>query len=95
MTTEIIEIKAMSIEEAKKRAMRVLDIQEDQILNTVEKVKSKSFFGFFAKEGTYEIEYTEEKKSEEVKNTAKHKNASSGTTPSFLNTPNKAHNIGS
>ena len=74
MTTEIIEIKAMSIEEAKKRAMRVLDIQEDQILNTVEKVKSKSFFGFFAKEGTYEIEYTEEKKSEEVKNTAKPKN---------------------
>lgn len=67
MTTEIIEVKAMSIEEAKKRAMRVLDIQEDQILKITEKVKSKSFFGFFAKEGVYEIEYTEEKKTEEVK----------------------------
>ncbi len=74
MTTEIIEIKAMSIEEARKRAMRVLDIQEEQILNAVEKVKSKSFFGFFAKEGTYEIEYTEEKRSEETKNTSKPKN---------------------
>ncbi|WP_300357408.1 R3H domain-containing nucleic acid-binding protein [Fusobacterium sp.] len=65
MTTEIIEIKAMSTDEAKKRAMRVLDIQENQILNVVEKLKSKSFFGFFAKEGTYEVEYTEEKISEE------------------------------
>lgn len=65
MTIEIIEIKAMSADEAKKRAMRVLDIQENQILNIVEKLKSKSFFGFFAKEGTYEVEYTEEKISEE------------------------------
>lgn len=68
MTKDIIEIKAMSVEEAKKRAMRVLDIQENQILNAVEKVKSKSFFGFFAKEGIYEIEYTEEKNPEENKN---------------------------
>lgn len=74
MTTEIIEVKAMSIEEARKRAMRVLDIQEDQILNVAEKIKSKSFFGFFAKEGTYEIEYTEEKVSQETKNPEKPKN---------------------
>lgn len=74
MTTEIIEVKAMSIEEARKRAMRVLDIQEDQILNVAEKIKSKSFFGFFAKEGTYEIEYTEEKVSQEIKNPEKPKN---------------------
>lgn len=74
MTTEIIEVKAMSIDEAKKRAMRVLDIQEDQILNIVEKIKSKSFFGFFSKEGTYEIEYTEEKISEKKENVAKPKN---------------------
>lgn len=74
MTTEIIEVKAMSIEEARKRAMRVLDIQEEQILNVVEKVKSKSFFGFFSKEGVYEIEYTEEKKSEDTKNLEKPKN---------------------
>ena len=74
MTTEIIEVKAMSIEEARKRAMRVLDIQEDQILNVAEKIKSKSFFGFFAKEGTYEIEYTEEKVSQDIKNPEKPKN---------------------
>lgn len=60
MTREIIEIKAMSLEEAKKRAMKVLDIQENQIFNIIEKVKGKSFFGLFAKEGVYEIEYTEE-----------------------------------
>lgn len=71
MTAEIIEVKAMSIEEAKKRAMRVLGIEENQILNIKEKVKSKSFFGFFSKEGTYEVEYTEEKvqEKEEVKET--------------------------
>lgn len=71
MTAEIIEVKAMSIEEAKKRAMRVLGIEENQILNIKEKIKSKSFFGFFSKEGTYEVEYTEEKiqEKEEVKET--------------------------
>ena len=70
MITDVIEMKAMSIEEAKKRAMKILDIQEDQILNINEKIKSKSFFGFFTKEGLYEIEYTEEevdKKVEEIK----------------------------
>lgn len=74
---ENIEIKAMSLEEAKKRAIRVLNIKEEQILNVIEKVKSKSFLGLFSKEGTYEVEYTleeiipqvekEEKKVEEVK----------------------------
>ena len=33
----------MSIEEAKQRAIRVLNIKEEQILNVIEKVKSKSF----------------------------------------------------
>lgn len=55
---ENIEIKAMSIEEAKKRAIRVLNIKEEQVLNVIEKVKSKSFLGLFSKEGTYEVEYT-------------------------------------
>ena len=75
---ENIEIKAMSSEEAKQRAIRVLNIKEEQILNVIEKVKSKSFLGFFLKEGTYEVEYTleeivpqiekeEEKIVEEVK----------------------------
>lgn len=62
MTTDIIEVKAMSAEEAKKRAVRVLGIEAEQILKVTEKVKSRSFFGFFAKEGLYEVEYTEEKK---------------------------------
>ena len=66
MTTDIIEVKAMSAGEAKKRAVRVLGVEADQILNVKEKVKSRSFFGFFAKEGVYEIEYTEEKKETEV-----------------------------
>ena len=66
MTTDIIEVKAMSADEAKKRAVRVLGVEADQILNVKEKVKSRSFFGFFAKEGVYEIEYTEEKKEKEV-----------------------------
>lgn len=62
MTTDIIEVKAMSADEAKKRAVRVLGIEAEQILKVTEKVKSRSFFGFFAKEGLYEVEYTEEKK---------------------------------
>ena len=66
MTTDIIEVKAMSADEAKKRAVRVLGVEADQVLNVKEKVKSRSFFGFFAKEGVYEIEYTEEKKETEV-----------------------------
>ena len=68
MTTDIIEVKAMSADEAKKRAVRVLGVEADQILNVKEKVKSRSFFGFFAKEGVYEIEYTEEKKKQRLKN---------------------------
>lgn len=67
---ENIEVKAMSCEEAKQRAIRVLNIKEEQIINVIEKVKSKSFFGLFSKEGTYEIEYTLEtieKKEEKVK----------------------------
>lgn len=68
MITEIIEIEAMSIEEAKKRAMKILDIQKDQILKIDEKRKSKSFFGFFAKEGLYTIEYTREEIKKEKAN---------------------------
>ena len=37
-----LEVKAMSCEEAKQRAIRVLNIKEEQIINVVEKVKSKS-----------------------------------------------------
>lgn len=55
---DFIEIKAMNQEEAKKRAIRVLDLNENQILNVIEKNKSKSFLGLFNKEGLYKIEYT-------------------------------------
>lgn len=64
---EIIEIKASSIEETKKRAVRVLNISEEQIIDIKEKVKSKSFFGFFLKEGIYDVEYTLEKIKKENK----------------------------
>lgn len=64
---ELIEIKAMTREEAKNRAIRVLELEENQILNIVEKNKSKSFLGLFNKEGLYEIEYTKEKIIEEKK----------------------------
>lgn len=64
---ELIEIKAMTREEAKNRAIRVLELEENQILNIIEKNKSKSFLGFFNKEGLYEIEYTKEKIIEDKK----------------------------
>lgn len=54
---EVIEVKAMNSEEAKKRAVRVLSISEEQIVDVVEKVKSKSFFGLFSKEGVYDVTY--------------------------------------
>ncbi|MDP0488922.1 MAG: R3H domain-containing nucleic acid-binding protein [Fusobacterium sp. JB021] len=58
---DFIEIKAMNQEEAKQRAIRVLDLDDNQILNIIEKNKSKSFFGLFNKDGLYKIEYTTEK----------------------------------
>lgn len=58
---DFIEIKAMNQEEAKQRAIRVLDLADNQILNIIEKNKSKSFFGLFNKDGLYKIEYTTEK----------------------------------
>ncbi|MFA6708587.1 MAG: RNA-binding cell elongation regulator Jag/EloR [Fusobacterium sp.] len=64
---DFIEIKAMNQEEAKKRAIRVLDLDEQQILNIIEKNKSKSFLGFFNKEGLYKIEYTTTKIIKEKK----------------------------
>ena len=62
--TDNIEIKAMGIEEARKRALKVLDIESNQILAIKEKIKSSSIFGLFKKEGLYEIEYTNEKITE-------------------------------
>ncbi|SJZ91721.1 spoIIIJ-associated protein [Cetobacterium ceti] len=58
----IIEIKAMSKEEAVKRALKILEATPEQVVKVLEKKKSRSFLGFFAKEGLYEIEIDRELK---------------------------------
>ncbi|MBC2856214.1 MAG: RNA-binding cell elongation regulator Jag/EloR [Cetobacterium sp.] len=62
----IIEIKAMNREDAIQRALKILEATPEQVVRVEEKEKSRSFFGFFAKDGIYEIEVTREKISEEV-----------------------------
>ncbi|MGL6115785.1 MAG: RNA-binding cell elongation regulator Jag/EloR [Cetobacterium sp.] len=52
----IIEIKAMNKEEAVKRALKILDGTPEQVVKIIEKKKSRSFLGFFNREGIYEIE---------------------------------------
>jgi spoIIIJ-associated protein len=59
-----IEIKSMSKEAAVKRALKILDAVEENVVSIQEKVKSRSFFGLFNKEGIYDITIdTEQKKS--------------------------------
>ncbi|MGL5951255.1 MAG: RNA-binding cell elongation regulator Jag/EloR [Cetobacterium sp.] len=58
-----IEVKAMSKEKAIERALKILEATSDQIVRVEEKVKSKSFFGFFNKEGVYEIQVDKTEKS--------------------------------
>ena len=64
----VIEIKAMSKEQAITRALKRMEATPEQIVKVVEKQKSRSFiFGLFEKEGVYEIEISKEvvKKEEE------------------------------
>lgn len=64
----VIEIKAMSKEQAITRALKRMEGTPEQIVKVVEKQKSRSFiFGLFEKEGVYEIEISKEvvKKEEE------------------------------
>ncbi|MFR4477961.1 MAG: protein jag [Fusobacterium sp.] len=64
----VIEIKAMSKEQAITRALKRMEATPDKIVKVVEKQKSRSFiFGLFEKEGVYEIEISKEvvKKEEE------------------------------
>lgn len=66
--SNVIEIKAMSKEQAITRALKRMEATPDQIVKVVEKQKSRSFiFGLFEKEGIYEIEISKEivKKEEE------------------------------
>ena len=52
----VIEIKAMSQEQAITRALKIMEATPEQVVNVIEKQKSKSFLGIFNREGFYEIE---------------------------------------
>lgn len=52
----VIEIKAMSQEQAITRALKIMEATSEQVVNVIEKQKSKSFLGIFNREGVYEIE---------------------------------------
>ena len=52
----VIEIKAMSQEQAITRALKIMEATPEQVVNVIEKQKSKSFLGIFNREGGYEIE---------------------------------------
>lgn len=52
----VIEIKAMSQEQAITRALKIMEATPEQVVNVIEKQKSKYFLGIFNREGVYEIE---------------------------------------
>lgn len=56
----IIEIKASSRELAIARAIKILEVTADQVVQVTELEKPKSFFGFFAKDGLYKVEISRE-----------------------------------
>lgn len=59
--SNVIEIKAMSKEQAITRALKRMEATPDQIVRVIEKEKSRSFiFGLFEKEGLYEIEISKD-----------------------------------
>ncbi|MGL4947399.1 MAG: RNA-binding cell elongation regulator Jag/EloR [Cetobacterium sp.] len=62
----IIEIKASSREAAIARAIKILEVTADQVIQVTELQKPKSFFGFFAKDGFYKIEISREIKAEKT-----------------------------
>jgi spoIIIJ-associated protein len=63
MSSQTVEIKAMTKEEAIKRALKILEAREENIVNIIELQKSKSFLGLFTKEGLYSIEIDKDKKT--------------------------------
>lgn len=63
----IIEIKASNREVAIARAIKILEVTADQIVQVTELEKPKSFFGFFAKDGLYKVEISREVEAEEIK----------------------------
>jgi spoIIIJ-associated protein len=68
--SNVIEIKAMSQEQAITRALKIMEATPEQVKSVVEKQKSRSFLGLFNREGIYEIEIDKNvkvKSSEEKK----------------------------
>ncbi|MGL5278367.1 MAG: RNA-binding cell elongation regulator Jag/EloR [Cetobacterium sp.] len=63
----IIEIKASNREVAITRAVKILEVTADQVVQVTELEKPKSFFGFFAKDGLYKVEVSREVEAEEIK----------------------------
>jgi len=57
----VLEIKAMTKEEAIKRALKITEALEENIVKVIEKKKGKSFLGLFTSEGLYEIEIDKNK----------------------------------
>lgn len=51
----MIEIKANNRETAINRAMKILEVSEDEIVEVQELEKPRSFFGFFSKDGLYKV----------------------------------------
>lgn len=71
--SNVIEIKAMSQEQAITRALKIMEATPEQVKKVVEKQKSRSFLGLFNREGIYEIEIDKSLKAEvkEVKKEVK------------------------
>ena len=63
----IIEIKASNREVAIARAIKILEVTANQVVQVTELEKPKSFFGFFAKDGLYKVEVSREVEAEEIK----------------------------
>lgn len=62
--SNVIEIKAMSQEQAITRALKIMEATPEQVKKVVEKQKSRSFLGLFNREGIYEIEIDKSLKAE-------------------------------
>lgn len=61
----IVEIKAMTQDEALQRALKICEAEAEQVLKIEEVQKpSSSFFGLFKKEGVYKVELREESEAE-------------------------------
>lgn len=65
--SNVIEIKAMTQEQAITRALKIMEATPEQIIKVTEKQKSRSFLGIFNKEGIYEVEIDKNKCTKEKK----------------------------